>query len=136
MTSREAMPEPLWEQQARQWARLKPPLRPSAEDIAVAQRVVDEWVLAHGSAPRALVLGATPELASLRWPEESAVAAVDLSSVMLRHVWLPAPSAPGRRWAVRGQWLTLPHPRQSMDLVLGHGSFSLVRRVDVAPVSA
>src|SRR5690606_904625 len=120
MTYRGAMPEPLWEQQARQWAQLKPPLRPSAEDIAVAQRVVDEWVLARGCAPRALVLGATPEFASLRWVEGSAVVAVDLSSVMLGNVWLPAPSAPGRRWAVRGQWLQLPHPPQSMDLVLGH----------------
>lgn len=130
------MPEPLWEQQARQWARLKPPLRPSAEDIAVAQRVVDGWSLAHGTAPRALVLGATPELASLRWPEGSAVVAVDLSSVMLRNVWLPAPSAPGGRWAVCGQWLQLPHASQSMDLVLGHGSFSLVRQSEATDLAA
>jgi SAM-dependent methyltransferase len=135
VTYRETVPDPLWEQQARQWAQLKPPLRPSDEDIAVAQRVVDDWGLVHRRAPRALVLGATPELASLRWPEASHVVAVDLSSVMLRHVWLPAPWAPGRRGAIRGQWLQLPYPRQSVDLILGHGSFSLVRHADASALA-
>ncbi len=130
-----AAPIPLWEQQARQWSRIKPPLRPSGEDLIWAQEAVDRWQRNRRRAPRALVLGATVELASLRWPENSEVTGMDLSAPMLQGVWLAAPAAPGRRRAVEGNWLDMPFPAQSFDLVLGDGSFSVMRQSEGLPLA-
>lgn len=121
-------PTPLWEQQARQWSRIKPPLRPSGEDLVWAQESVDRWQRRHRRSPRTLVLGATAELASLRWLEDSEVTGLDLSGPMLQGVWMAAPTAAGRRLAIEGNWLNMPFPARSFDLVFGDGSFSLVRQ--------
>jgi SAM-dependent methyltransferase len=121
-------PTPLWEQQARQWSRIKPPLRPSGEDLVWAQESLDRRQRSQGQSLRALVLGATAELASLRWPEDCEVTAVDLSVPMLQGVWMAAPAAPGRRLALEGNWLNMPFPAGSFALAFGDGSFSLVRQ--------
>ena len=126
------MPSRLWEQQARQWARLGPPLRPGGEDVLLAQRAIDTWRRNHSSSPRAVILGATPELASLDWPEGSHVIAVDLVEGMLRGVWMLAPSAAGRRQSVIGNWLQMPLKPSSVDVAMADGSFSLVRRARAA----
>lgn len=129
-------PGSLWEQQARQWSRIGPPLRPSGQDLVWAQEAVDRWQRTRPQAPRALVLGATAELASLRWPEDSEVTAMDLSAPMLRGVWLTAPDAPGRRLAVEGNWLDMPFLARAFDLVFGDGSFSLVSRREGLPLAS
>src|ERR1700722_8536496 len=77
---------PLWQQQAQQWARVRPPLRPSAADLVFAQNEIDR----HASRDRpmnTLILGATPELLDLHWPASSRVLAVDLSGPMIRALW-------------------------------------------------
>jgi SAM-dependent methyltransferase len=122
------MPTPLWEQQARQWSRIKPPLRPSGEDLVWAQESIDRRRQRQQRPLRALVLGATAELASLHWPEDSEVTAMDLSDPMLQGVWMAAPAASGRRHAIEGNWLNMPFPAGSFHLVFGDGSFSLVRQ--------
>lgn len=128
-------PRSLWEQQAWQWSRIGPPLRPSGQDLVWAQEAVDRWQRTQQQAPRALVLGATAELASLRWPEDSEVTGIDLSAPMLQGVWLTAPDAPGRRLAVEGNWLAMPFLAKGFDLVLGDGSFSLVSRSEGLPLA-
>ena len=127
---------PLWELQARQWSRIKPPLRPSAEDVIWAQEAVDRCQMRCGGMLRAMVLGATAELASLQWSADSEVTGLDLSSPMLTGVWLAAPTAPGRRLAVEGNWLQMPFPEESFDLVFGDGSFSLVRQSEGSLLSS
>jgi SAM-dependent methyltransferase len=122
------LPSRLWEQQALQWARLGAPLRPAPEDRLLAQRALDRWCRNHSSSPRALVLGATPELASLDWPAGSEVVAVDLVEGMLRGVWMMAPSSARRRLSVVGNWLQMPLQASSVDVAMADGSFSLVRR--------
>lgn len=120
----------LWELQARQWALLKPPLRPAPEDVAVAQAFVDTWHATHRRAPRALVLGSTVELAALRWPSGSEIIAVDRSSTMLQGVWRQAPLTSGHRRAAVGEWLQMPLRDGCCDLVLGDGSFASVRKAE------
>ncbi len=111
----------LWERQVAAWNRLGPPLRPSAEDLAGYEAAVEAWSRQHGT-PRGLVLGATPELARLPWPGGANVLAVDRSPEMIRHIW-PGHPAPGQG-GLCGDWLNLPLPDHSRDLVLGDGPFT------------
>ncbi len=117
--------ESLWSKQARQWNLLTPPLSPAREDLDVAQRTIDDWVERAGSeGAAAIVLGATPGLADLRWPPGSVVIAVDRSHTALTDVW-PAPAphqAP--RFAVEADWRALPLAEPACDLVLADGSFA------------
>jgi len=111
----------LWERQVAAWKLLGPPLRPSPEDVVEYELAVANWSRQHGI-PRGLILGATPELARLHWPEGARVLAVDRSQVMIEKVWPGHPKAGlGGRC---GDWLDLPLARQTCDLVLGDGSFT------------
>lgn len=110
----------LWSRQASLWNSLGPPLRPAAEDIAIVRKAVRKWSLVHG-APRALILGVTPELAKLPWPPSASLLAIDRSPMMIERVW-PGFPRPGLG-AICGDWLTMPLDTQSRDVVLADGIF-------------
>jgi hypothetical protein len=113
-----------WNQHARQWSLIGPPLRPAPEDIRLLEQTVADWC-AHSavSAPRALLCGVTPEVAAMRWPVGTWLTAVDRSRPMIAGVW-PAGKAPGA--AVCGDWLGLPLRAASQHLLIGDGCFSLL----------
>ena len=127
---------PLWDRQALQWSKLTPPLRPSPDDLASAQAVLDRWP--DGGAPgrSALVLGGTPEVAALAWPTDATVVTVDLSLGVLRHVWRPAVPPGSRAVAVRGDWRRLPAADSTVDVVLGDGSLNSLPGVTAVGVVA
>jgi SAM-dependent methyltransferase len=108
----------FWRQQWRWWHRLGPPLRPGHEDVTIFQRLVAEW---GPRAPRALQLGVTPELATMRWPEGTRLLAVDRSDGMIEHVW-PAQPYPGA-CVVLGDWCNLVLADASVDVIVGDGCF-------------
>ena len=45
-----------WERHTRQWSRVGPPLRPSAEDVAVAGAALDVWGRATGRSDPTMLL--------------------------------------------------------------------------------
>jgi SAM-dependent methyltransferase len=97
-------------------------LRPGPEDLAVVAEAAAGWQAAHPDARlRALILGVTPELATLAWPPQTTVTAVDQSPGMIRHVW---PGAPDR--ALCADWRRLPLPDGAVDLIAGDGCCSLL----------
>ncbi|HTM23481.1 MAG TPA: class I SAM-dependent methyltransferase [Kofleriaceae bacterium] len=109
------MREGHWQAQADQWQWIGAPLRPSPADLAVFSAAV------HTPAPRALLLGVTPEIATMAWPPGTALLAVDHSPAMIRRVW------PGRRAGaavVCASWTALPTADASFDLVIGDGCFT------------
>lgn len=111
----------LWEDALSVWKALGPPLRPCAEDLRAYLLAANPWIARCG-APRVLVLGATPEFASLPWPTGTNVVAADRSAMMLEQVW---PGFPNRgQGAVVADWLALPLEAGSRDIVLGDGSFT------------
>ena len=104
-----------WSEIARQWQQVGPPLRPAAQDIAFCAEAVGEWGRTRG-APRVLLLGVTPELYHLPWPEGTDFLAVDRTQAMIDAVW------PGPREAVLcSDWLALALPERSRDIVLCDG---------------
>lgn len=111
----------VWRRHARQWLQVGPPLRPHAIDVATMAREVAGWARTHGRAPRALLMGVTPELAGLAWPPGSTLLALDRSLPMVLEVW---PGDTAWRGVACGDWRQPPCADGSVDLVLGDGMFN------------
>ena len=122
----EACATPLWEAHAAQWSLIGSPLRPHAQDLAIAQRAIDGF--ASESRWYALLLGVTRELACLRWPSGAALLAADLSAAMLDNEWRAPAGCPSL--AVRCRWQALPVTPGSVSVVLGDGSLSALPNVE------
>ena len=113
-----------WNQHARQWNLIGPPLRPAAQDLRLLEMELRAWrERASAVSPRALLCGVTPEIAAMRWPPGTWLTAVDHSRPMVAGVW-PGSSAPGA--AVCGNWLALPLAAASQDILVGDGCYSLL----------
>lgn len=112
-----------WPHHARQWARIGPPLRPDRDDVAITRGELAAWTASAGRAPRALILGVTPELAALPWPPGTALTGVDRALAMIDAVWPRDRVPPGAR-AVAGEWTALPLADRTVDLALGDGVLS------------
>lgn len=96
------------------WPLTQPPLRPSAGNLMAFQTVIDDWTNAHpGRTPRALVLGATPELWSLAWPDRDKVSMVEPDPERAEQIW-PGPES-SRRVA---RWVTIGPGDGLFDIVL------------------
>jgi SAM-dependent methyltransferase len=96
---------------------LKPPQRPHG-DVAVAL-----GKLIEGHADRLLLLGVTPELASLG----RRLVAVDRNETMIARIW---PGDSDCRQAVKGDWLALPFAPAFFSAVIGDGSFNCLAYPD------
>jgi hypothetical protein len=107
------------------YTKMGSPLRPSAQDISFFEETVAAHTLLHPRASQAMLLGATTDIAAMRWPSSFSLLGVDRSSEMLKVVW-PG-NVPGKRWAVNGNWLSLPKRPSSCDVVIGDGSMNCVR---------
>jgi SAM-dependent methyltransferase len=64
----------------------------------------------------------------MRWPDAATLLAVDNSLGMAQAVW-PG-NIPGKRWVACGDWLALPRPNSSCDVVIGDGSLNCLRYPD------
>jgi hypothetical protein len=106
-----------WIEHAATWDHFGPPLRPHPLDMDRVQAVC---AARCGDAPRALLLGVTPEYALLPWPAATSFTAVDKCADMINKVW-PANRLPASFRALEGQWTDLPLPDQSVDLAMGDG---------------
>jgi SAM-dependent methyltransferase len=105
-----------WQEIASKWAHVGPPLRPSEQDIQGFVQIIEQW-----EKPRALILGVTPELYRLPWPEGTEILAVDHTQNMIDTVW------PGPKDAVLcADWTNLPLQSDSRDIALCDGGFHLV----------
>ena len=101
-----------WAEVARRWALVGPPLRPSPEDVAAYAEVV---------APRGLILGVTPEIYRLPWPEGADVLALDHTRAMIEAVWPGPPDA-----AVCADWTDMPGEPASRDVAFCDGGLHLL----------
>jgi SAM-dependent methyltransferase len=114
-----ASPGDLWRHQTSQWHLIRPPLRPSPEDIELVENIIAERF--GGAGPfRALLLGVTPELALMNWPPGARLVAVDRSPAMIRGVWPSRnPQIPAR--AICADWERLPMADGTMTTAAGDG---------------
>lgn len=72
-------------------------------------------------APKALILGVTPELYHAHWPEGTALYAADRTIEMIENLW------PGDASQVKhSTWLDMEWPKSNFDLVLCDGGLHLL----------
>lgn len=113
----------FWEREWAWWHRLAPPLRPAAEDIEILSRLVGDGCRVRGFVrPAAVLMGVTPEIASMRWPAGTRLLAIDRSRGMIDHVWPKQPFAGAA--AICGEWARMPVATGSCDVIAGDGCFS------------
>jgi len=113
----------VWETHARQWQRVGVPLRPSEDDARLMMDLANP-LLAHSTRPRIVVLGVTPEVVQLPWPDGSDLLALDHSAEMIARVWQ---SHPRIQSSVRkALWQDTPLESHSVDLVVGDGSLNVL----------
>lgn len=123
---RSAAPVDHWPQNARHWDLVGPPLRPSREDVAIVAALARAWREARPEgALRALILGVTPEIATLDWPDGTTLVGADRSEGMIRLVW-PTSGLPARASTLVADWRSLPLLDESFDLVAGDGCYSVL----------
>jgi SAM-dependent methyltransferase len=117
--------QPHWSDAAYHWRHYGSPLRPCAADVRVMEALVRRAHAGHrGRGLRVLLLGVTPEIAQMAWPEGTQLLAVDRSPAMIEHVW-PGDVA-GRRKVVCGDWFDLANEANRFDVVIGDGTFSIL----------
>lgn len=115
-----------WDEVAKSFAALGSPLRPSAEDVHFHEEAMRKWAAKHPDEPYwGLILGMTPELGAMRWPEQCSILGVDQSFAMAKTVW-PG-NIPFRRRAICGNWTNMPFPKASIGIAVGDGSMNCVK---------
>ena len=88
-----------WDLLAHQFGHQQPPLRPCAEDVQILEGIIHDWSQKNFQpATNVLLLGVTPEIATLNWPAKTFLTAVDKSEAMIEVVW-PG-NIPGRRTVI------------------------------------
>ncbi len=88
------------------WTHLGPPLRPTAQTVAACDRALS------CNFGRVLLYGVTPEFAELG----GNLVAVDRSIEMISNVW---PGNTERRFAILGDWRSLPLPSHCFEAAVG-----------------
>ncbi len=113
---------PYWNHFAAVYRAFGLPLVPTQQDLRFMEGAVEGWACSHpGVNLRALLLGVTPGIARMQWPEDSLLVAIDRSIGMAEGVW-PG-NIPRKRWVVCGDWLALPIGAPS-GVVIGDGILS------------
>lgn len=114
-----------WNNVGSDWDLVGPPLRPSLEDTAIMERLVERW---HNSSnvtfPQAVILGVTEEIVKMRWPLNTNILAFDREPARIHSLW--SHHTVSNAAALCSNWLELPLIDGYADLVLADGSFTLL----------
>jgi SAM-dependent methyltransferase len=111
-----------WSKSALALGIARPPWTPRAEDGALLLEAMIPYVTGREAVPVVALLGVTPALTQLSWPEGARVLAVDASPTMVRSHWRAHPSAPSS--VICARWQALPLPDDSLAAVAGDGSLN------------
>ncbi len=129
----------VWRKHSAQWRRVGAPLRPSAQDgelmmAAVAPALsscVSSCVSSRVSATNLAILGVTPEIVQLPWPEGARLHAFDHSAEMIATIWQPHAHIPS--CVTQARWQALPVEDRSIRVALGDGSLNVLPRLNDYP---
>lgn len=114
-----------WTELADLWQFVGPPLRPTSEDTLARERFVCKNYRPDDSGePRALVLGVTPEIISMNWPQHTRVVAADCNRGMIQNVY--PKSSSHRQSVLQSNWLSLPFKEKSFDWIIGDGCYVML----------
>jgi len=113
-----------WNDHAQQWQQVGPPLRPAPADVRLAEALVAEVLKTANCLPlQAILLGVTPELALMRWPQGVKLLAIDRCPGMIQSVW-PHDCMELHATAVCSDWRMIPVSDAAAHVVIGDGCFT------------
>lgn len=118
-----------WHSFSVQWNLLGSPLRPCAEDLQIIEALLtaDTGLFNATTKRQVWLLGVTPEIATLRWPQNVELLAVERVQAMIDGVW---PGDTDSRRAICADWLDVPFSDESFDLAIGDGCLTHVEYPD------
>lgn len=116
----------VWAAIARHYTAFTSPMIPSEEDIGIYERSVAAYAADRRAADlKAVILGVTPSIATMKWPSGTRVTAVEISQPVIEALW-PG-DIPNVREAKCASWFSMPVGRNSCDVVIGDGSMIACR---------
>ena len=115
-----------WESAAGKWQH-RPPIVPDPDDIAWFERMAGD--APAGDRLDALLLGVTAGIATMRWPADTALAAIDWSRGMIDKAW-PRTGLPGRADVILADWMAMPLAPSSRHVALGDGCYTALGSLD------
>jgi SAM-dependent methyltransferase len=119
------MKKDFWNYSIEVYKRMGSPWRPSQPEIAIMGNRVARWMGERAGKEKiqALVLGITPEIVNMAWPDQTRLIAVDSSEAMIRE-FQPAEHVDERRF-IQGDWMNPPFRSHQFDVIIGDGVFSI-----------
>jgi SAM-dependent methyltransferase len=114
----------VWGQHAQQWSRVGPPLKPSAEDADLTLLGLQSVFAQHPNMCQVAILGVTPELVLLPWPDFVHLFAFDHSAEMIAQVWQPHPVVISS--VHEADWRKFPLETGSIQAAVGDGSLNVL----------
>jgi hypothetical protein len=114
-----------WDEQAKQWKYITEPLKPSAIDINNLTHWIYKLYETRNQPLTVLLLGVTPEIVNIHWPEGTRLFAIDKNMAMLTSV-LPRSTSFIQPIALTADWLHFPLKSASFDMVIGDGCYNLL----------
>lgn len=121
----------VWGKHSGQWSHVGVPLKPSLEDGALTLSALRSVFDGSVRPCRIAVLGVTPELVQLAWPETVRLEAFDHSADMIARVWQPHPTIPCQ--VCEADWRALPLDAGTLCAAVGDGSFNVLSGLEQYP---
>ncbi len=111
-----------WSRSALALGLARAPWTPCSEDGELLLDVLSPYLIGGGAVSIVALLGVTPALTQLSWPQGAHVLAVDASPTMVRSHWRAHPSVPSA--VICGRWQALPLADNCAAAVTGDGSLN------------
>jgi len=119
--------ESIWSKQSTRWSNVGSPTRPSLEDSAIMTKQA-RLCLNYIKEPKICVLGVTPEIIQLDWPNKAKLYAFDSSKDMIKKLWIYNRKIDSQ--VSMADWNHLPLKKNSMNFILGDGSFTALQGIE------
>lgn len=116
------MSQDVWTSYSRNWRNLGPPQRPSESDGRAMLDFAAPTLRVRAGRAEVVILGVTPELATLGWPGVARIHAIDESLPMIKSVWRPHPAIASE--VTQARWQQMPLADGSADVVAGDGALN------------
>lgn len=111
---------------ANNWKNFKPPIRPSADDLAIFERYLKEKILQKGKGLKLLVLGSTPELRDMATEHGIVPTVCDYSKENYDALGTLCKNK-GEEVFINEDWQELDIPKQ-VDLIFGEASLNMANK--------
>jgi len=109
-----------WSHWQKLWVEVEPPWRPSKRDIAFCEKMI-KMVLKHEKNPKALVLGATPEIRDLLAKYKIDTTLVDVNPSMKKAMDKLMKRKNKKERLIVDDWVKMKLPKNYFDLAFSDG---------------